>query len=180
LPSGSGRVPLDLRHLLETPVARLRPPLASQPELLGRFDALVERVATRFEGLRSRLWDWGFCHGDLHAGNALVDGERLALFDFDCCGPGWRLYDLATYRWAARLRRVDAQAWSPFIEAYLAMRPKAADSIEHVPLFIVLRQIWLQGYYASNAPEGGVSYQSDGYFEGLVSFLEKLESESLS
>lgn len=179
MPSDARRAPLDMSYLLERPVASLRPLLESQPLLASRFDALVERVSTQLERSRDRLWDWGFCHGDMHGGNANLDGGRLALFDFDCCGPGWRVYDLATYRWAARIRGVATQAWTPFIEAYLKIRPVARDTLEYVPLFVVLRHLWLQGYHAWDAVESGRSYQSGRYLEDLVSFLEKLESEPL-
>ncbi len=177
LPSSGARIPLDLDYLLNRPLESLRPALRPHPSLAARFDALMDRVRARVEGAQERLWDWGFCHGDLHGGNAHVDGESLALYDFDCCGPGWRVYDLATYRWAARLRRVEEQAWSPFIAAYLQIRPAAASTVDLVPLFIILRHVWLQGYFAWNSAEAGVGFQSATYFEQLVTFCERLESE---
>jgi Ser/Thr protein kinase RdoA (MazF antagonist) len=177
LPSSAARSPLDLNYLLERPLASLRPAMKSRPLVAARFDALVDRVRTRVEGAKERLWDWGFCHGDLHCGNAHIDGEHLSLYDFDCCGPGWRLYDLATYRWAARLRQFEDGAWKPFSEAYLEVRPAAASTLELVPLFVILRHIWLQGYYVWNSVEAGANFLSDGYFDYLVTFGEQIESE---
>lgn len=104
LPTDAGRSPLDLSYLLQRPLESLRPELKSRPAIAARFDALVDRVRARMDNAKERLWDWGFCHGDLHCGNARIDDQQLSLYDFDCCGPGWRVYDLATYRWAARLR----------------------------------------------------------------------------
>ena len=157
----------------------MRPALKSRPLLAARFDAVVDRVRTRIDGAKERLWDWGFCHGDLHCGNAHIDGQQLSLYDFDCCGPGWRLYDLATYRWAARLRQFEGGAWRPFIEAYLEVRPAAASTLELVPLFVILRHIWLQGYHAWNSVEDGTIFRSDGNFDYLVTFCEHVESEQL-
>ena len=179
LPSSATRSPLDLNYLLERPLESLRPALKSRPALAARFDAVVDRVRTRVESAKERLLDWGFCHGDLHCGNARIDGQRLSLYDFDCCGPGWRLYDLATYRWAARLRQFEGGAWKPFKEAYLEVRPAAADTLELAPLFVILRHIWLQGYHVWNATEDGSSMQTDGYFDYLVKFCEHIESEQL-
>ena len=179
LPSSVARSPLDLDYLIQRPLESFRPALKSRPLLAARFDAIVDRVRTRMEGAKERLWDWGFCHGDLHFGNAHIDGQQLSLYDFDCCGPGWRLYDLATYRWAARLRQFEGGAWKPFIEAYLEVRPAAASTLGLVPLFVILRHIWLQGYYVGNSAEEGISFQSDGYFEYLVTFCEHIESEQL-
>jgi Ser/Thr protein kinase RdoA (MazF antagonist) len=74
---------------------------------------------------------------------------------------------------------VAERAWAPFIDAYLQARPIARDTLEHVPLFVIVRHIWLQGYHAWDAVEAGSSYQSDRYCEDLVSFLEQLESETI-
>lgn len=174
----SARSPLDLNYLLERPVESLRPALQSHPLLAARFAGIVDRIRTRMESAKERLWDWGFCHGDLHCGNAHVEDEQLSLYDFDCCGPGWRVYDLATYRWAARLRQFEGGAWRPFSEAYLKVRPAAADTFKLVPLFVMLRHIWLQGYHAWNSPENGLNFP-DGYFDHLVTFCEHLEAEQL-
>lgn len=38
----------------------------------------------------------GFCHGDFHTGNMLMKKNKLYLFDFDACGIGYPLYDIAT------------------------------------------------------------------------------------
>jgi len=179
LPSTVERTPLDLNYLLERPLENLRPALQSRPAMATRFDALVDRVRARMESAKDRLWDWGFCHGDLHCGNTRIDGQQLALFDFDCCGPGWRLFNLATYRWAARLRQYEGGAWRPFRESYLEARPAAASTFELLPMFTILRHIWLQGYFAWNAVEDGMSFQTDGYFEHLVTFCEHVEAEQL-
>ena len=176
---GTGRVPLDLDYLLEKPLASLRPGLKSYPAAAGRFDALAKRVRTRLAIAQEHLLDTGFCHGDLHGGNAHLENGRLALYDFDCCGTGWRVYDLATYRWAARIRNVAEKAWKPYIEAYLQIRPAAANTIEHVPLFVLLRHIWLHGYHAWNSVEDGVAFQGGDYADRFVTFCEKLESEQL-
>jgi Ser/Thr protein kinase RdoA (MazF antagonist) len=179
VPPGITRRPLDRDYLLENPLACLRPALKSNPNAAERFDALAKRVRTRLMIAQEHLWDWGFCHGDLHGGNAHLENGRLSLYDFDCCGPGWRVYDLATYRWAARIRNVAEQAWKPYIEAYLQIRPGAANTLEHVPLFVLLRHIWLHGYHAWNSVEDGASYRGSHYAETFVTFCEKLESEQL-
>ncbi len=177
LPSSAARPALDMNYLLERPLTFLRPALKSHRSQAARLDALVERLRSRLKEVRGQMFDWGFCHGDLHGGNVHVDGDRLTLFDFDCCGPGWRAFDLATYRWAARIRQVEEQAWKPFIEGYLRVRPAAANSVEVVPLFIMLRQIWLTGLHVSNSRETGAGRQTDGFFEHLVAFCEKIEAE---
>jgi Ser/Thr protein kinase RdoA (MazF antagonist) len=176
-PSNMARPACDMGYLLDEPAASLRPAIARYPSWAARFEALVERLTARLEQARERLTDWGFCHGDLHGGNAHVAGDQLHLFDFDFCGNGWRVYDLATYRWAARLRGAEERAWKPFIEAYLRLRPDAATDLELAPLFVILREIWLQGYFASRTAQRGNGFQDDRYFEHVVTFCERAESE---
>ncbi len=176
-PSNTARPPHDLGYLLERPVVTLRPVIGRFPTWVARFEALVERLKTRCEQARGQLSDWGFCHGDLHCGNARVAGNQLALIDFEFCGSGWRVYDLATYRWAARLRNVEEQAWKPFSEAYLQLRPSARGDLGLVPLFVILREIWLQGYFATHAAASGNGFQNEGYVEWLITSYERAESE---
>jgi Ser/Thr protein kinase RdoA (MazF antagonist) len=176
-PSNKARPPHDMGYLLDRPAASLRPAIARYPSWAARFEALIERLKPRLEQARERLTDWGFCHGDLHGGNAHVAGDQLHLFDFDFCGAGWRVYDLATYRWAARLRGVEDRAWKPFSAAYLQSRPAAASDLELAPLFVILREIWLQGYFASRTARSGDGFQDERYFEHVVTFCERAESE---
>jgi Ser/Thr protein kinase RdoA (MazF antagonist) len=180
LPASLARSPLDADYLLEEPVANLRPWAAPFPLLAARFEALVERLRTRFEHTREQLSDWGFCHGDLHFGNAHVADNRLQVYDFDFCGPGWRVYDLATYRWAARMRNVEQRAWTPFIEAYLQLRPVPAAELEAVPLFVLLRHIWLMGFFAGSTRHGGASgWLNQRFFHDFMQFCERVESQPM-
>jgi Ser/Thr protein kinase RdoA (MazF antagonist) len=49
-----------------------------------------------------RLWNRvkdnasGFCHGDFHAGNMIMNNNKIILFDFDACGIAHPIYDIAT------------------------------------------------------------------------------------
>jgi len=74
------------------------------------------KVRHRIEAVQPQL-NFGFCHGDLHGGNAAFDGDTITMFDFDCCGVGWRAYDIAVYRWLLDMRSTTSN-WKPFLDAY--------------------------------------------------------------
>jgi Ser/Thr protein kinase RdoA (MazF antagonist) len=68
----------------------------------GCWEALPREVRARFGTVAERMddiiagaGDTGLIHADLHLGNALFHGGEVKLIDFDDCGPGPRLYDLA-------------------------------------------------------------------------------------
>ncbi|MCI0157618.1 phosphotransferase [Leifsonia shinshuensis] len=81
---------------------------------------------------------YGPIHADLTLENVLVSGGGIAVIDFDDCGEGWYLFDLATacffltghprggelvaavldgYRAQRPLTRHDAEAWQPLLLA---------------------------------------------------------------
>ena len=51
---------------------------------------------------------YNLIHADLHFGNVLVDGDRLAVIDFDDCGFGWHPYELAVVLAGHPTERFDA------------------------------------------------------------------------
>jgi Ser/Thr protein kinase RdoA (MazF antagonist) len=92
---------------------------------------------------------WGLIHTDLHMWNVLfTDGEARAI-DFDDCGWGYWIYDLALI--LDRFR--GGELWEPMREAlfagYAEIRPLPAGLLEHLDAFIAARQVsvmlWVLG-----------------------------------
>lgn len=94
---------------------------------------------------------YGLIHQDAHAGNFFVDDDgRLTLFDFDDCGYGWYVYDLAMVLFYAVTNRSDAETFGPrFWKAFLAgyEMENQLDSawFKEIPHFLKLREIDLYG-----------------------------------
>jgi Ser/Thr protein kinase RdoA (MazF antagonist) len=107
--------------------------------------------------LRDRLHaanapDYGLIHADLVRENVLVDGDAVALIDFDDCGHGFRLFDIAT---ALLRNRRDAHyemIRSALLEGYRARRPLDDEALAHLPLFLLLRSLTYIGW-AGARPE---------------------------
>jgi Ser/Thr protein kinase RdoA (MazF antagonist) len=119
---------------------------SSEVELIERVvDALRQRLAALPDAAT------GLIHGDLRLANLLVDDNRLTVIDFDDCGFGWRLYDLAT---ALSLTEDAAEAPAAayaWLEAYHRRRPIAAAERALVPDMIMLRRIQVLAWFASHA-----------------------------
>jgi Ser/Thr protein kinase RdoA (MazF antagonist) len=140
---------LDAATLIDEPLAAIRCVLAGEAEL-AKLELVASEVKRRLESLLQQSSDVGLCHGDLHPGNVrFADGARPTLFDFDCCGYGWRGYDLAVFLWNSygerRPRRWRASRWKAFLKAYSAIRPIPAGLDAHLADFLAARQIWLTG-----------------------------------
>jgi len=178
LAPNAARPRIDAQCLLYSPVELIRPRMRQIPVAAARLEALAERLRARLDGAQQELRDWGFCHGDMHAGNTRIDADRMVSFDFDACGAGWRIYDLASYKWHARLHGVEQVAWAPFVDGYLEMRPQIASSLGHIGLFTILRHLWITGQLIVFSSVMGRGLLSEDFFESLVPFCERIESES--
>ncbi|MEM8612955.1 MAG: phosphotransferase, partial [Cyanobacteria bacterium P01_H01_bin.105] len=114
------RYPLDLTHLIEQPLVSIKPYLSRRPSdwhFLNEFAVSLSRLVNAADTL-----DYGFCHGDFHGENAHEHDGKVTHFDFDCCGLGWRIYDLATFKWVLRLLEKEDRLWSSFLDGYKSKR----------------------------------------------------------
>lgn len=177
IPSNATRPQMTIRYLMDESLARIHQALEGAPDLVERCDAIVARSRAWLGRSRMQPEDWGFCHGDLVLNNARIEAGRLVLLDFDWSGFGWRVFDLATFRWASRLFNAEQVAWKPFIESYLDVRPAAARSLPFLRQFMILRHLWHMTQCIRTAELTGECLISDGYLDDLVLQCEQLETD---
>jgi Ser/Thr protein kinase RdoA (MazF antagonist) len=176
------RFALDVAHLIDRPLEAIQPFLEHRPEDWAYLEDMADRVRKRLDRFQRERLDFGFCHGDFHGGNAHIDtASTITFFDFDCCGAGWRAYDIAVFRWAAG--REDAN-WESFLKGYRECRHLAVRDLAAVPWFVTARHIWLLGLHTGNAHDWSHGWMDDAYFDsggaGGLKFLREWEAEHLN
>ncbi|NIK80020.1 Ser/Thr protein kinase RdoA (MazF antagonist) [Paenibacillus castaneae] len=171
------RFVLDTTHLLDEPLKQILPSLKHRPDDTQFVTDLSSRLKERILDSANDSLDWGVCHGDLHGWNVFhsEDGS-LTHFDFDCCGLGWRSYDLSVFLWDRVCGRSEKdelkdECWDAFIEAYVKERPLSELDLGMIPVFIAARQLWLMGLHTGNSGVWG-AWQDDGYFDNKINFLK--------
>ncbi|MFQ0812520.1 homoserine kinase [Brucella anthropi] len=93
--------------------------------------------------------DQGLIHADLVRENVFVRDGAVAFIDFDDCGFGFRLFDLATVLLRNR-REPDYPALrAALLDGYAAVRPRLAREFGHLPLFLLLRALTYIGWAAA-------------------------------
>ncbi len=176
--SAFDRFQIDLEHLIDAPLSRVAPLLANRPDAwayLKRFGHVVRQAIV---DLPAEELEQGFCHGDLQGYHAHVDDNGvLTFYDFDGGGFGLRAYDLAVFRWCARLEAQEELRWTAFLAAYRAVRRVSDLELEAVPLLVCARHIWHMGVHAQNAPHWGFGALDDGYFDRRIGWLRALASD---
>jgi Ser/Thr protein kinase RdoA (MazF antagonist) len=179
--SSYDRFTIDLDYLLDTPMRSLQPFLAHRLDDWAYLTKLAEKIRLGVKDLPLNSLETGFCHGDFHSGNAHLDrDEQITFFDFDCCGMGWRAYDIASFRWNARLNKQDKEMWPSFLRGYTEARDLSDLDIKATKYFVPIRHFWLIGIHANNSYDWGFERMSDWYFDRQLKFFREWETEYLT
>ena len=161
-PEGLPRSPLDLNHLVVEPLALLQPLLTEMPETWRYVQDLAATIQRRLAAFGPHELIWQPCHGDLHLGNVhFTRPDAPTFFDFDCCAPGWRAYDLAVFRWASYLHGKQEAAWMDFLAGYQAVQALTDAEVQAIPWLVAARHFWLLGLHAADRFHAGRPGPSD-------------------
>ena len=113
---------------------------------------LTERLlGQRLDAFGTGPERFGLIHADLRSANLLVDGERTHVIDFDDCGLGWFLHDMAStlsfieHR-ADRDRLMDAWA-----EGYCRAGSLSQAERDEFPTFLMQRRLQLLAWMGSHS-----------------------------
>jgi Ser/Thr protein kinase RdoA (MazF antagonist) len=175
--SPNARTPLDLEYLIDAPLAAIRPFLSRRPDEWAYLEGFAARLRGRIELVGPEL-EWGVCHGDFSStGNFHVAPDGIiTVFDFDLCGPGWRVSDLAPIRRAA-VGHKNRRIWREFLRGYTEMRPLSRADLAAVPLFYVLGRLWSMGMRAANVTRWGALFMGEWYVDWQLKVFRQWEAQ---
>lgn len=121
-------------------------------EVWHLFPAPLRR---RLEGVRDRLEpimaadaDTALIHADLQPANAVFTPGSVVPIDFDDCGFGPRVYDVAVALWEMRDREDYPSYRDAFVDAYAARRDIDLTRLDD---YIALRQVAFELWYTGMA-----------------------------
>jgi Ser/Thr protein kinase RdoA (MazF antagonist) len=89
--------------------------------------------------------DWGVIHGDFQKYNYLTYRKEISLLDFDLCSYGWKIYDIAVFKWSLLRNRRSDSIFQSFLQGYQSIRKLTGAELEILPYFTQMRHIWLMG-----------------------------------
>lgn len=174
---------LDLENLIDCRLERAGMLSSLEDENHHFLQEHAERLRKAIGELSPNL-TIGHCHGDFHRGNVIMRDDDpsnpcAVLFDFDDSGPGWLVYDIATYLWDRALGRESLHVWKPFLDGYGSRRAISPDEWQAVLVFVCIRHFWLIGEYASRVPQWGMESVSQRWLDRQVRFLQNWEEDYL-
>ena len=111
--------------------------------LLAELDGVVRRRLTALPTGRDH---YGLIHADLRLANLLVEGGQTAIIDFDDCGYGWYLFDLAAALSFLEERPDVPDLIASWLDGYRSVADVPADIEAELPTLIMLRRLQLIGW----------------------------------
>ena len=144
-------------------------------EILENCDRTLEFFSSTFPKDKAH---YGLIHGDLRLANLLIDGEKLAVIDFDDCGFSWFGLDLAN-----ALSFIEDNPFVPsyineWLEGYSEVMPvnqAMADMIVHL---IMMRRLQLTAWLETHNQTPTAEKLRKTFLKGTVelarTYLEKV------
>lgn len=121
------------------------------PHDLATFTLARHRLHERIDAVGEARDVFGIIHADLHHGNLLFESENVHAIDFDDCGWGHFLYDLAVTQWYLQARPDFAELCQAHIDGYRAVRSLPDEQIALLPTFRAARTLLMAVYMAGRA-----------------------------
>lgn len=119
------------------------------PEDLATFTMSRYYLREEMEALPRTPDFYNLIHADLHHGNYLFYREEVRAIDFDDCGWGHFLYDLAVTEWYLQARPDFAALREAHMRGYREVRPLSEDEEALLPTFLAARSLMIAMYLAT-------------------------------
>jgi Ser/Thr protein kinase RdoA (MazF antagonist) len=111
-----------------------------------------ETIIKKIGALPRNQHSYGLIHNDFHQGNFFVHDGEMAIFDFDDCSFSWFAQDIAVSFYHAawqsssfnpEYKNFPSEFIKCFFEGYSKENELKKETLEQIPLFLKLREIFL-------------------------------------
>lgn len=112
---------------------------------------------------------FGLIHADLRMSNIMVGPDgAVTVIDFDDCGYGWYLSDLASVISWEEHHDHSRQAILDWLRGYLPHRALAEDDLAMIPAFVMMRRLMLTAWLGSHPGSPPARMLGSDYARGTV------------
>ena len=137
------RQPLDLKYLLDDSLKIIIPYLSSCSEEKAYLLEQVNKIKIKLTCLESEAPLWSICWGDPHSGNVhFTTDNKITLFDFDQCGYGWRVFDLAKFLQVSLSAGINRKVRDAFFTGYQQVQKLTEAETSSLQALTQMAHIW--------------------------------------
>jgi Ser/Thr protein kinase RdoA (MazF antagonist) len=139
-------------------------------EILSQTAAVIKKRLDIYGKTRQ---NYGLIHGDLRLANLLVKDEKICILDFDDCGFGWHLQDLAASISFIETDENTPQLVSAWLDGYQSETALSQRDLDETDTFIMLRRMQLTAWLGSRKESDPAASYSVGWLEKTVQLAVK-------
>ena len=141
--SATPRQPLNPEYLLDESLAVISPYLPNQSRDLAYLSQAIAKIKQELTCLEQRSPLWSVCWGDPHSGNVhFTPNNQITLFDFDQCGYGWRIFDLAKFLQVSLGAGICSKIRKAFFSGYQEIQELTDAEISCLQALTQMAHIW--------------------------------------
>jgi len=123
------------------------------PARIALYKEASHIIQKKLEAFGKEKTRFGLIHADLRLANLLIYGDEIKVIDFDDCGFGWFLYDLATsVSFIEHMPYLD-ELIASWLKGYSKIRLLTDEEKEMIPTFILMRRLQLISWIGSRDNE---------------------------
>lgn len=140
----------------------------------------TDRLAAALNAYGTGPETFGLIHADLRLANLMVDGDTLTAIDFDDCGFGWWVYDLAAalsfFETDPRLPDLIAR----WCEGYARVARLRPEDRAMIPALILLRRVLLTAWLSTRADsDTAQGFGGPVYTQGTLELADSYLTDGL-
>ncbi len=134
---------LNLEYLLDDSLAIISPYLRNRNQDLAYVADTISKIKQELICLEQTSPLWSVCWGDPHSGNVHFTAEnQITLFDFDQCGYGWRIFDLAKFLQVSLRAGISRQVRDAFFRGYQQIQQLTDAETSSLQALTQMAHIW--------------------------------------
>jgi Ser/Thr protein kinase RdoA (MazF antagonist) len=143
---------INIEFLLTKPYERIQKLMIgdNQTRINHIIHSYVKELVQNVSDIHWENIERGFVHGDMHILNHLYNtqNKKIGFMDFEFCGYGYPIYDIATFKGSLLSQVNDKNAsilWDSFLEGYSSIKKINDYELKIINFFIRLRHLFYVG-----------------------------------
>ncbi len=176
--NGIPRKPLDLEYLLDESLDTITPYLHRGSSDLAYLKNAIAKVKHQLICLEKTSPLWTVCWGDPHSGNVhFTQDNQITLFDFDQCGYGWRIFDVAKFFQVSMSAGINRKVRDAFLTGYQKVQQFTDAEISSLQALTQMAHIWAWAISINATKIHNWSRLDDFYIRRHLNQLKRLSSK---
>ena len=172
------RQPLDTEHLLDDSFEIISPYLRRQSQNIADLERAISRIKQQLTCLEQTSPLWSVCWGDPHSGNVhFTEDNQITMFDFDQCGYGWRVFDIAKFLQVSLNAGIKRAIRDSFLDGYQEIQKLTDAELSSLQALTQMAHIWAWAISINATAIHNWSRLDDFYTRKHLHQLKRLSSK---